>query len=79
MTIPHALDCLEANGHVTNFDLAAGKFDGPLRGHHAFDSDLHKALEGALYSLQHATTRNCGSASRTSSTASWPPNRRTGS
>ena len=53
VTIPHALDCLEADGHVTNFDMAAGRFDGPLRGHHAFDSDLHKALEGALYCLQH--------------------------
>jgi len=53
VTIPHALNCLEKNGHVTNFDKAAGVFDGPLRGHHAFDSDLHKALEGALYSLQH--------------------------
>lgn len=52
-TIGHALDCLERNGHITNFDKAAGVFDGPLRGHHAFDSDLHKALEGALYSLQH--------------------------
>jgi len=53
VTVPHALDCLERAGHVTNFDKAAGKFDGPLRGHHAFDSDLHKALEGGLYSLQH--------------------------
>jgi uncharacterized protein len=52
-TIPHALDALERNGHVTNFDKAAGTFDGELRGHHAFDSDLHKALEGAMYSLQH--------------------------
>ncbi|MCF7731063.1 MAG: glycoside hydrolase family 127 protein [Akkermansiaceae bacterium] len=52
-TIPHALDALERNGHVTNFDKAAGKFDGDLRGHHAFDSDLHKAMEGAMYSLQH--------------------------
>lgn len=52
-TIPHALDWLERNGHVTNFDKAAGVFDGPLRGHHAFDSDIHKALEGALYSLGH--------------------------
>lgn len=51
--VPHALDRLEADGHVTNFDKAAGTFDGPLRGHHAFDSDLHKALEGALYCLQH--------------------------
>jgi len=53
VTVPHALDCLEKAGHVTNFDKAAGVFDGLLRGHHAFDSDLHKALEGALYSLQH--------------------------
>ncbi|NQU19952.1 MAG: glycoside hydrolase family 127 protein [Candidatus Nealsonbacteria bacterium] len=55
VTIPHALDCLEADGHVTNFDMASGKFEGPLRGHHAFDSDLHKALEGALYCLQYRT------------------------
>jgi len=53
VTVPHALDCLEKAGHVANFDKAAGAFDGPLRGHHAFDSDLHKALEGALDSLQH--------------------------
>jgi DUF1680 family protein len=53
VTVPHALNCLEKDGHVTNFDKAAGKFAGPLQGHHAFDSDLHKALEGALYSLQH--------------------------
>ncbi len=53
VTVPHALNCLEKDGHVTNFDKAAGKFDGPLKGHHAFDSDLHKALEGAVYSLQH--------------------------
>jgi len=53
VTIPHALDCLERAGHVTNFDKAAGVFEGPLQGHHAFDSDLHKALEGALYSLRH--------------------------
>jgi len=53
VTVPHALNCLERDGHVTNFDKAAGVFDGPLRGHHAFDSDLHKALEGAIYDLQH--------------------------
>ena len=52
VTIPHALNELEKAGHVTNFDKAAGKFDGPLKGHHAFDSDLYKALEGALYSLE---------------------------
>ncbi len=53
VTLPHALDELEKDGHVTNFDKAAGKFDGPLQGHPAFDSDLYKALEGALDSLQH--------------------------
>jgi len=53
VTIPHALNCLERDGHVTNFDKAAGVFDGPLRGHHAFDSDLHKALGGAMYCLEH--------------------------
>ena len=53
VTVPHALDCLERAGHVTNFDKAAGIYDGPLRGNHAFDSDIHKALEGALYSLAH--------------------------
>jgi hypothetical protein len=53
VTVPHALDSLEKDGHVTNFDKAAGVFSGPLQGHHAFDSDLHKALEGALYSLRH--------------------------
>jgi len=47
-TIPHALDCLERNGHITNFDKAAGVFDGSLRGHHAYDSDIHKAMEGAM-------------------------------
>ena len=54
VTIPHGLDSLEKDGHVTNFDKAAGVFDGPLKGHHAFDSDLYKALEGAVISLQNS-------------------------
>ena len=53
VTIPHSLNELEKNGHVTNFDKAAGKIKGELDGHHAFDSDLYKVLEGALISLQH--------------------------
>ncbi|MBE3097300.1 MAG: glycoside hydrolase family 127 protein [Planctomycetes bacterium] len=53
VTVPHALDCLEKDGHVTNFDKAAGLAKGAPSGHAAFDSDLHKALEGAMYSLQH--------------------------
>jgi hypothetical protein len=57
VTLPHALNELEKDGHVTNFDKAAGVFDGPLKGHHAFDSDLYKTLEGALDSLQHFEDR----------------------
>jgi hypothetical protein len=57
VTVPHALNSLEKNGHVTNFDKAAGSFNGPLKGHHAFDSDLHKALAGAGCSLQHFDDR----------------------
>ena len=53
VTVPHALNCLEKDGHVTNFDKAAGVIKGLPSGHAAFDSDLHKALEGAMYSLQH--------------------------
>ena len=53
VTIPHALNRLEQDGHVTNFAIAAGKLQGPPSGHAAFDSDLHKALEGAMYALQH--------------------------
>ncbi len=53
VTISHALDELEKDGHVTNFDKAAGKVEGQLSGHHAFDSDLYKVIEGALISLQH--------------------------
>lgn len=53
VTVPHALNSLEKDGHVTNFEKAAGVFEGPLKGHHAFDSDLHKVLEGALISLKH--------------------------
>ncbi|MBT3201506.1 MAG: glycoside hydrolase family 127 protein [Phycisphaerales bacterium] len=50
-TVPHALDCLEKDGHVTNFDKAATG-EGLPSGHGAFDSDLYKALEGAMYCLQ---------------------------
>ena len=57
MTVPHALDCLEKDGHVTNFDKAAGLIKGPPSGHAASDSDLYKALEGALDSLQHYNDR----------------------
>ena len=37
VTVPHALNSLEKDGHVTNFDKAAGKFDGSLKSHRALD------------------------------------------
>lgn len=51
VTIPHTLTELEKDGHVTNFDKAANKEKSGLSGHHAYDSDLYKVLEGALISL----------------------------
>jgi DUF1680 family protein len=53
VTVTHVLDNLEKAGHIQNFDIAAGTSDAEIRGHHAYDSDLHKALEGAIFSLQH--------------------------
>ncbi|MBU6328266.1 MAG: hypothetical protein KGQ89_11585, partial [Verrucomicrobia bacterium] len=41
VTVPHALDALKADGHISNFERAAGNRDIPLKGHHAFDSDLY--------------------------------------
>jgi uncharacterized protein len=52
VTTPHSLDHLEKDGHITNFDKAAGLVEGPPSGHGAFDSDLYKALEGAMYCMQ---------------------------
>ena len=53
VTIPHALNELEKDGHVINFDKAAKLVEGKPSGHSAFDSDLYKVLEGAALSLQH--------------------------
>ncbi len=52
VTIPHALNELEKDGHLANFDKAAGLAQGKASGHSAFDSDLYKVFEGAMYSLQ---------------------------
>jgi DUF1680 family protein len=51
VTIHHALDMLEQDFHLRNFDAAAGVVDAPCAGHAAFDSDLYKVLEGALLTL----------------------------
>ena len=60
VTIPHALNSLEKDGHVTNFDKAAGIAEGTASGHAAFDSDLYKALEGAMYCLQNKPDKALG-------------------
>ena len=52
VTIPHALNELEKDGHVINFDKAAKLVEGKPSGHSAFDSDLYKVLEGAAFSNQ---------------------------
>jgi DUF1680 family protein len=51
VTIDHSLNMLENDGHMANFDMAAGVTHGTCRGHAAFDSDLYKVLEGAMYTL----------------------------
>lgn len=53
VTVPHALNKCDETGHLHNFDLAAGVIEGRHIGNKAFDSDIYKALEGAIYSLQH--------------------------
>ena len=57
VTMPHALDEWENDGHGTDFDKAAGKLNGPLKGHHGFDSDLPKALEGAVQPISRRALR----------------------
>ena len=54
----------------------ARRSEDGIVGHSAFDSDVHKALEGACYTLGTLTTRRCASASRASSTASSPRRKR---
>lgn len=51
VTIDHSLNMLERNGYFTNFDLAAGKTNGDFSGNATFDSDVHKVLEGGMYTL----------------------------
>ena len=53
VTIDHSLNELEKDGHIANFDIAAGVAGGECRGHAAFDSDLYKVLEGAMLTLVH--------------------------
>lgn len=61
-TIPHVLNKLEEHNHISNFDAAAEALkSGEVKktdpsgivGHSAFDSDVHKALEGACHISSH--------------------------
>jgi hypothetical protein len=51
----HALE-RNAGNHGTGSDDPKGAKDGEITGHSAFDSDVHKALEGACYTLASART-----------------------
>ncbi len=48
-TIPHVLEMCEKTGRIANFDRAAGTADGAHQGYFFDDSDVYKALEGAIY------------------------------
>jgi len=61
-TIPHVIKKLEEHNHISNFDAAAKALKSGethktdtsgIVGHSAFDSDVHKSLEGACYTLGH--------------------------
>jgi uncharacterized protein len=47
-----ALDECEKSGNIPNFKIAAGWIPGPVKGSHAYDSDVYKVIEGAAYSLK---------------------------
>ena len=51
-TVLLALNALEMDGRVTNFENATGNFDGPLKSHHGFDSD--PTFAPCLSSTRHA-------------------------
>ncbi len=52
MTIPYAFLKCEETDRISNFEKAAGHFEGGFKGTHFNDSDVYKIMEGAAYSLQ---------------------------
>lgn len=48
-TLPHVWTECEAEGHMRNLDIAAGKSDADYEGGADRDSNLHKIMEGAAY------------------------------
>jgi hypothetical protein len=51
VTIPYNFQKCEETGRIRNFDRAAGRLPGPHEGLRYNDSDVHKVIEGAAYSL----------------------------
>jgi len=77
VTVPHALDCLEKDGHVINFDKAAGVLKGPPSGHAAFDSDLHRPWKARCTPCSITATLRCASVWKGFSTTFLLRSRRT--
>ncbi|MCF7709088.1 MAG: glycoside hydrolase family 127 protein [Verrucomicrobia bacterium] len=52
VTIPYAFQKCEETDRISNFEKAAGLFEGEHKGIYFNDSDVYKVMEGAAYSLQ---------------------------
>ncbi|MHC4178021.1 MAG: glycoside hydrolase family 127 protein, partial [Planctomycetota bacterium] len=50
-SLPHTFRWCEKTGRLSNFAKAAGQMEGEFEGIYFNDSDVHKVLEGASYSL----------------------------
>jgi len=51
VSIPHNIQWCEKTGRISNFAKAGGLMEGDFEGIYFNDSDVHKVLEGAAYSL----------------------------
>lgn len=51
VTIPYAFKMCEETGRIENFEVAAGRKQGGMKGYCFNDSDVYKVIEGAAYSL----------------------------
>ncbi len=51
VTLPHCFEMCEKTGRISNFAKAAGQMPGKFQGIWFNDSDVHKILQGAAYSL----------------------------
>lgn len=52
VTLPYAFQKCEETDRISNFEKAAGLFEGKHEGIYFNDSDVYKVMEGAAYSLQ---------------------------